>query len=239
MNAMPAYTRSMIVHAALLACAWAGTSWADTGAATSSTGQDVSSPSALERIRQEFSAIETVEADFVQTRRTSLLQNDIQAQGKLYFRAPDSLRLEIAAPIHSVTIVRGRMIARFERENGLWKKQVTGRMDSAKTIARQMTAWLQGRFFGEDDDRYEITTMDQKTPLISLIPRNKHLRERLAGIDLQFATPPLRLECLTLRETHGDETVLRFSNEVRNAPLSDDLFDLSGKSFPRTDADQE
>lgn len=179
----------------------------------------------VERMRLEQESLETLQADFVQTKESSMLLETAEATGTFSYAAPDRVRWEYRTPDPiSLVIAEDRMTT--------WYRD----LDRAEEvdIGRQSQKVLEylgaGSSLGTLLEYFDVELhrpQDATAPLeLALAPRFERVARRLAGMSLWIDPEiylPVRLRYV---EADGDVTDYRFSNIRLNGAIPDERFEL-------------
>lgn len=181
-------------------------------------------PPSLADVQQALSRARTVLSRFTQERHLALFDEPLRSEGFLCSESSGRLRWEITDPYRSILVSDGRGVAQFEWINEAWQKLDLGLADALEAVVRQIGLVIQGRY-GDEDTGYAVTTgHDGEGPVLTLVPRAPALRRMLDSIEVQLA-PDLRgTRQVLLRETSGDYTRIRFSDQQINGAFLEDTF---------------
>ncbi|TNF70503.1 MAG: outer membrane lipoprotein carrier protein LolA [Acidobacteria bacterium] len=179
----------------------------------------------LERVRIEQKQIETLEAEFVQFKESSMLVEPVEANGVFSYSAPDLARWEYMQPNPITLLIQGD-------EMTTWYKD----LDQAEKVqvGRQSQKVLEYLGAGSSmDDLLEYFTVTLTLPndttqpyKLELDPRFARVAKRLQGMALWIDAErylPVRLRYV---EADGDVTDYTFRNFRVNRGLPDDRFEL-------------
>lgn len=179
----------------------------------------------LDRVRIEQGKVESLQADFVQLKESSMLLEPLESRGEIAFSAPDKVRweYEIPNPI-SILIVDAEMTT--------WYRDIE--QAERISVGRQSQRVIQYLGVGSSMDDlldYFILTLtvplDESDPYVfELAPRFDKVAKRVQGMTI-WVDPelflPLRLRYL---ESDGDVTDIRFDRLRVNEGVPDEHFEL-------------
>lgn len=179
----------------------------------------------VERVRFEQQAIETMEAEFTQTRESSLLLESVESKGVFSFSAPDRVRWEYLTPDPISLLIR-------DDEMTTWFRDI----DRAEKVAIEAKSQRILRYLGGGssmDDLLEYFEVSLAVPEDETLPYRldleprfsrvaKRVREMTVWVDAERFLP-VRLRYV---EPDGDATEYVFENIEINAPMPGDRFDL-------------
>jgi outer membrane lipoprotein-sorting protein len=100
----------------------------------------------LTSLKEKFSNIRSVKAEFLQTRSLQILTKPLSSEGRLFFYAPDSLRWEYLSPLQSVMLQKGNNIRVYDFIDGVWKPEMTQANEARRMVLAEIIHWFQGRF---------------------------------------------------------------------------------------------
>lgn len=181
---------------------------------------------ALVELEGQLANLTSVKVRFRQERDIEIFTSPVVSEGVLAFVRPDRLHWEWIKPYPSVLVLNRGRIERFDVTDGTVKKIRAAGEEMLRSVAIQMTRWMQGRF-RESSDLFEIEVCDASPPTIVLATKSSELRKVLMRVEVALDRDA-RVSTVTLIAPQGDTTVMRFSDEQRNLELDDALFDLHG-----------
>jgi outer membrane lipoprotein carrier protein len=175
----------------------------------------------LRAIEQAQSATQTLQAEFVQTKHVSLLDQPLVSRGRFSFKRPDRVRLEIREPETATLVIRGKEVS----IPGVSKAETDG---MAMTPAAAMFSRLGALFTGatrELEGDFEVAAhADGAAIEVELTPRQERWKKLLRRIGLRFSGPDLMVEQIHLDEPLGDRLEIALQDVRRNVELPDSLF---------------
>ncbi|MCP4645065.1 MAG: outer membrane lipoprotein carrier protein LolA [bacterium] len=182
----------------------------------------------LDDIEHDLSGLERMGVRFRQKKHLAIFSKPVKAEGLLLFRRPADLRFEIVRPFHSVLVVHGKSVAKYERMDGEWVKLRHGAADALQLISGRLTGWLQGKL-RDETGLFEVQATSAEPKTVRLVPGDPKLARYIGAIELHLTPRPYRIESLTIREQGTDRTEIVFFDEVRNLELPDAYFDVKRK----------
>jgi outer membrane lipoprotein carrier protein len=179
-------------------------------------------------MKASLGGLKTLQADFIQERSLAVFDEALQSQGRLCFASPDRLRWELRKPYHSVLLLNGSGVAKWDIDQGRAKRAKLGGREALQAALGQILAMLRGDF-GSIKSGFSMQLALGKNggpDLLSLKPKGQALGRYLS--ELKFTIEPQRHRVLELAllEPGGDATVVRFSHQVEDQPLDASVFDL-------------
>lgn len=177
----------------------------------------------LQQIKLHSQKINTIEADFTQTKTISFIDEQLVSSGKFWFSRPNKMRWEYQNPFFYSIIINGdnikviddKKVSRFNAASNAMFGQI-------KLIIMNM---VNGKMF--DDPAYHATlTQNADYIIVNFETVNKGMKEYISSIDLYFNAQNYEMEKIKMNEASGDVTVIKFKNQKFNNSIKDDIFKL-------------
>jgi outer membrane lipoprotein-sorting protein len=215
---------------------------------SSTTKEQVDSsqqPPLLRLLRDSRASYDMFATRFTQRKHMTLLDVDLESQGLIFFRRPNSVRYEIVSPTRSLMIYDGKKVRCYAFSEGKWSLLNNPGANAIGQVLRQIGRWIQGDF---DADRkmfeIRVDSSENGGGCIHLVPRNKALTEYIQRIEIYVEKTPKDYQAtrVLIRESDVDTTEMRFRQEVRNQPVPEGTFSAPEASvaclavFPPKDA---
>jgi len=182
----------------------------------------------LAAMKSSLGGLKTLQADFTQERSLAVFNDALRSQGRLCFASPDRLRWELRKPYHSVLLLNGSGVAKWDIDKGRAKRAKLGGREALQAALGQILAMLRGDFASiKTGFSIQLARGKAGSPdLLSLKPKGQALARYLS--ELKFVIEPQRHRVieLALLEPGGDATLVRFSHQVEDQPLDAQVFDL-------------
>lgn len=167
------------------------------------------------------SKIKSVQCDFVQEKKMSMMKDKITSKGVFYFNQPNQVRLEYQQPNFQAMIVNGSNAF-------LQDKSKTTKVSMAKSKAfQQLNKIIVSSITGSMLESKDFSTKlfeNEKAVKVELIPTSKAISDFLSSIVLVLDKKDFSATKLELNENGGDYTYLTFSNKKINKVLPEELF---------------
>jgi outer membrane lipoprotein-sorting protein len=168
--------------------------------------------------------VKTLKVFFSQDRHMAIFTETLSAEGKCFFKYPDKLRWEISKPYKSVLVYNGDSLAKFDFDNGVYRKMNSGNYDMLMEVLSQINAWMKGDFSGTEKI-YDLTVFaSDKDFKIQLVPKDKNMKKVLQCVELLARKNDYHIIRVTIRENKEDYIEINFSKEEINRDFSDDFF---------------
>ena len=164
----------------------------------------------------------TLQSDFVQIKHLDVLSEDIESNGKLYFKAENLLRWEYTEPLEYLIILKNGKIS-IKDEGKVSSYDLSGN-ETFHKINEMMISSIQGDLLVDQSDyKYEFKESSSYF-LVEMYPKEKKVKEFLERIKIYFSKKDYSVEQVKMVEQSGDYTLMKFKNKKLNASISDKTF---------------
>ena len=179
----------------------------------------------LARAKAAAANVQTVQADFTQTRSSSLFATPLVTKGVCSFGMGGKLRWETNTPYWSALLCDGGKVAKFDLDGGKPRRLDLGNVDIVRDILAMVGAWTAGDFAAAKAD-YQLTADAQgAVTVVRLKPKSAALRRYVQAVELSFDNATLGARQVKIVEGPDDALLIEFANERRNPSLPPGLFD--------------
>lgn len=177
----------------------------------------------VERVQHEQSKVDTLQARFEQHKESALLLEPEEARGVFYYRAPDQVRWEYAAPDPIVMTISGEEMLTYypdlERAEsvaiGRYSEQVfkyLGATGSIETLKKYFT--VTADFPDAAGEAYHLT----------LHPRYARIKKRIESMELWIDADSFLPTRFNYVQSDGDVTEYRFADLEVNVEIPRERF---------------
>ncbi|REA59430.1 outer membrane lipoprotein carrier protein LolA [Dyadobacter luteus] len=185
------------------------------------TFKPVSDPSkVLAALKKSSESATSVQADFEEEKTMAVLKEPQRSSGVFYYRKNDKMRWEQQKPTKYIILIDGDKLR--VQENG--KEKNVGQAGRMAAQIRNLMLGLVNGNFQNSKDFSQTVSESTSAYQISLTPLNKRVKGMYKQIDLVFSKNNLRLKDLTFYQKDGDKSVMKFTNEKVNQPITDRIF---------------
>nr|BAL56810.1 outer membrane lipoprotein carrier protein LolA [uncultured prokaryote] len=178
----------------------------------------------LAEISKAQAAVQTLAADFQQTKVSRLLKEPSVRKGVFYFQAPDQVRWEYRNPSETVVLVTAHAMVTYRPSERLAEKVELGRSQ------RKLFAFLSaGEPITNLSRHFSFALRDpggEGDFVLILNPVTHQLKKRLHHVELVIERKSFLPVRVSYTESDGDTTTYEFSQIKINQPLPPNLFSL-------------
>lgn len=167
--------------------------------------------------------LKTLVAEFVQTRRLSVLRTEVRSKGKLWFRAPGHVRWELFAPDDVVYVMTPDRVAYKTKHRTVTAPPLSAKMRAELADLRAVLSFdLKALSL-----RYD-TTLEERVGggLLIAAKRPEGKQSPILRASLTLGPDWQRPERVQLAFGPKDETDVAFEKGALNVPVDDGLFRL-------------
>jgi outer membrane lipoprotein carrier protein len=175
----------------------------------------------LQQIKIQSQKINTIEADFIQTKNISFIDEQLISNGKFWFSRPEKMRWEYQKPFFYSIVINGEDITVIDdKKESHFDAASNAMFGQIKLVIMNM---VNGKMF--DDPNYSATLKKESGYwLVNFKTVNEAMKDYITSIDLYFAFDDYLMEKIRMNEASGDFTIIEFNNQHLNQQLTDDVF---------------
>jgi outer membrane lipoprotein carrier protein len=166
--------------------------------------------------------LKSLESSFTQTKQLDFMDKAVKSSGKMYFKATSKIRWEYSSPFNYYVIFNKEKM--FVNDNG--KKKETE--ISNNKLLKELSQIMMGTVSGSgvlDEKKFKITyTKSGEDYVAKMLPTDNTYKKYIKQIDLTFDGKTYLLKKIKTIEPSLDYTLIEFSNQKKNASVSDEKF---------------
>ena len=178
----------------------------------------------ITKLNQTSASIQTMSANFSQTKYLSMLSDKMVSDGKIYYSKSDKLRWEYTSPYQYLFIFNGTKV--YVGNNS--KKNIidTNTNKVFKEIARIMMNTVTGTALSNNGDFETALSEDNNQWIVTLTPKKKELKSMFTKVVLYFNKKSNIVSEINIFEKNGDRTNIKFSGIQTNKSIDATLFNI-------------
>lgn len=179
----------------------------------------------IERVKLEQAAIETMEADFIQDKVSTMLLEPERSRGQFSYQAPDSVRWEYRSPRPIVVVINKDELVTWYRDLGTAERVTVERYSEEifKYLGASGSLETLMEYF---ELNVEFPETRSEPYHLDLVPRYPRIERRLKSMELWIDGESFLPVRLKYEEPNGDHTEYRFQNVRINGAIPDERFEL-------------
>jgi hypothetical protein len=168
-------------------------------------------------IRTAAQRVNSLAAEFSQTKQLKILAHPIRAEGRLYYQRPGRIRWEYTEPIRSVLISNQEGIRRLTWRGGRYHPDADAKLKPVQMVLGQLELWLRGDF---SKSTLFVATLEAGPPVrVKLVPRDKGLGKLIAAVYVVLSVTPGVVDTIEIWEGPDAVTRIQLKNVKVNQPL--------------------
>jgi outer membrane lipoprotein-sorting protein len=183
---------------------------------------DIGPAQDLTSLKEKFSNIRSVKAEFLQKRSLQILTKPLFSEGKLFFYTPDSLRWEYLSPLQSVMLQKGNNIQIYNFIDGVWKPEMTQANESRRMVLAEIIHWFQGRF---DESKAFKHSYSPGPPERVILVSKEGIDKFINRIEIVLSARPGVIDRVEIEEPGGSRTSIEFRNVEINSTFPSEVFE--------------
>ncbi len=173
------------------------------------------------KIIEASNKITSIQSDFTQEKKMSMLTDKAISKGKFYFKKESKVRLEYLVPVKNLIVMNsGKMLMKDDKK--------TSQMDMHRSKVFQqlnniIVGSINGSLFNGKDFSVSFSESNNQVR-VELKPLSKMLKNFLSTIVLVLDKKDFTAVRIEMNEASGDNTILSFSSKQINEAVDDALF---------------
>nr|WP_317630675.1 outer membrane lipoprotein carrier protein LolA [uncultured Flavobacterium sp.] len=175
------------------------------------------------KVTSESKALQSLTADFTQTKHISFLSKPITSTGKLYLKSDEKLKWEYLSPTKYAVVFKDKKL--FVNNQGKKSTVDLATNKQFEKLSKLISGTISGSMF--DDQEFTISYFKNNNEIIvNLKPKAKDLAKYVKEIELYFDKNGQLVEQTKMIEPNNDYTLIKFTNKKINASVNDSVFTL-------------
>lgn len=149
-----------------------------------------------------------IEMDIDQQKNIALFDEPIRSRLRIWVCMSGKMRIENLEPFRSLSIFDGEKLARYEFQNGSWKKLTEANPELAKRIFGQMSGVYTGKI---DSGEYDV---QEKGSSLTLTPKNAAVKNFIEKIIIETGRDGAKTlaKKITVIDADGDSTAMNIDS---------------------------
>lgn len=177
------------------------------------------------KLKATSESIHSIQAEFTQTKKMSILEQEVISKGKFFYQESDKIRWEITSPDPYIVVINGYKMT--IKNKSKTKTYDTKAHKMFGRINETMMVTIKGSF-GEENSDYKEEYLESKDfYLLKLTPLENENKKFLSNIEIYFDKKNYDVSSLKMVEKEGDYTEIKFFNKTLNSNIDASTFQLS------------
>ncbi len=176
----------------------------------------------LAKIEASAKSIQSLQCDFTQEKRLSLLNDKMVSKGVMRFKRPDRLYWHYSSPYTYTFVINGTQVAITSHE----KKQVIDVKQNAlfQEIVKMMMNSVTGKCLTDKTSFSVKMYRDGANRRAELTPVKKQMKKLFSTITLLIDPAKGMVHTVVMKERSGDTTTIRLNNIRKNVTVDEKVF---------------
>lgn len=180
----------------------------------------------LQHLQKQLRTVETIQADFVQEKRLSVMNHKLKITGQFAMRKPDKLVWIVRDPVKYAIKIDGEEIQQWDEDTNTVQVIHLGGDPTFAAVTQQLQAWFTGDYKTLGDN-YDAQLQGENPLHISFVPKGQSMVAKvMKQIDLTFGKSELYIEKMVITEASGDVTTLQFNGTLINQPIPKETWEI-------------
>lgn len=163
----------------------------------------------------------TMQSTYTERKHLSLMEDPLVSEGKIYFIAPNLLKMVTVRPFRQTLTIDGQSLLIVQHDLGKEDRLDLGQVPTARAMVRSILEVLAGRVT-ELENRYHCTAeRDGKGYVLDLVPTREPMISMVTRLRVRVE-PALGIKEIVTEEKDGDRTVLTLTNVEYDGVLTRD-----------------
>jgi outer membrane lipoprotein-sorting protein len=178
----------------------------------------------LDRVAKQQKGLKTLRGDFIQTKKSHLLLAEEETKGVFFYRAPDAVRWDYAAPdLMTVLIVKNVVVTTNPDLGSVSTTKISKRQRRfvSMLVGAEALDELRGQF------RAVLEDPGGSSPYrVVLQPSGGRLKNRVARIEFRIDREKFLPVVMEYYETNGDSMTFELHNVDVDPIIGDEVFEI-------------
>ena len=177
-----------------------------------------------QRVNQAAAAMKTLQCDFVQIKHLKMLNEEMLAQGKMYYQQSNRLRWEYTAPYtYTFILSNDKVLLKNKQRNDVID---VNQNKLFKEIARLMMNSVVGNCLSDEKSFKSTISIVGGEWVATLLPQRKDMKQMFQKLVLHFNQKQAIVTQVELIEKNGDRTVIELKNIKTNETINANMFTI-------------
>lgn len=175
------------------------------------------------KVTSDAKTLQSLSADFTQTKHISFLSKPITSTGKLYLKADEKLKWEYVTPTKYTVVFKNKTL--LVNNQGKQQKVDLASNKQFEKLSKLISGTINGNLF--DDKEFVVSYFKlEDQNLVKLKPKNKDLMKYVKEIELYFDKSGKLVDKTKMIEPNDDYTLIIFSKKKLNQTIHDSVFSI-------------
>jgi outer membrane lipoprotein-sorting protein len=175
-------------------------------------------------LEKNLSQIQTIQADFVQTKTMTMFKQKLVIKGKMAIQNPDRVAWHVDEPVRYSFLINGAKLTQWDEDTDKVQSLALDKDPAFSAVFQQLTAWFSGRYTVLLES-YTVAVEKREPYVLVFTPKAGSMVDGvIANVRVVFRADGRYIEELTIHEAAGNITVINFANAILNGPIDDKMW---------------
>jgi outer membrane lipoprotein-sorting protein len=179
-------------------------------------------PGFKQKLSVMSSSVKSIQSDFVQDKKLSVLDGMITSRGQFCFSRENNIRWEYNEPYKYLIIIsQGKLFVKEDKDHKQYDIQSNKMFQEMNKF---ISGCIQGDILKNEKDYNTRYFEDNQYYFVSLVPVSEKMRQMLNEIQIWFDKKDLTVSRIRMMEAGGDYTRIDFINKKLNINIPVEKF---------------
>ncbi|MFA5394204.1 MAG: outer membrane lipoprotein carrier protein LolA [Candidatus Ratteibacteria bacterium] len=179
----------------------------------------------LMRLESKSAQINSMESNFVQTKKLAMFDKPLILKGKIFLKKPGQFAWHQREPMRYSLVIKNNTVRQWDEETGKVQEVSVNDNPYFSAALKQMTEWFSGSYTALIKD-YAVTVLKQNPLVLEFVPRQNSSSSGLVKkVEVTFREDERYIEEIYIKEINGDATRLKFTETKLNADIKPDAWE--------------
>ena len=189
----------------------------------------VASHELLANVQKKLLTVTSIQADFVQQKKLTVMKHTLNIRGKFAMQKPDKFVWIVNEPVKYAIKVEGDEIRQWDEDTNKVQVIHAGGDPTFKAITDQIQSWFLGDYKSLEQS-YDVFVLSEKPLSLRFAPRGASMVSKLIkNIEVTFSEDGLEINQMVIHEASGDLTTIKYSSVHLNEPINNDTWEIPPK----------
>jgi outer membrane lipoprotein carrier protein len=180
----------------------------------------------LNHVQDQLRTVSTVEADFSQEKSLAMFEHTVTITGHFAMQKPDRLVWIVNQPVRYAIRIDGSEVRQWDQDTNKVSVIQLGGDPIFKAVAEQIQAWFMGDY-KVLLQVFDVELRSREPLVLGLVPKPDSVPAKMfQHIDMTFGKDERYIDSITLVESGGDVTKLKFIEPKLNEKIKPETWEI-------------
>jgi len=180
----------------------------------------------LTALSSNIVAVQSLKACFVQEKHLAVFDHVVTLKGRMYMAKPNRFAWHVFDPIRYSMVAMGETVHQWDGEARQESSVSLRKNPALRAATGQMKQWFLGDYLGLRSE-YRVTLVQENPVSLTFEPLESNAAAKyIKRISVRFRKDNRYLDRITVEETGGDRTDLRFHDTALDGDIPSEAWDV-------------